>query len=559
VSVDPGSGQAAYVELQVETRRLTVGRAPDQHIQTPDLELLPRYAEFRAVRDGIVVYAVSRQPLLVDGQACRSARVLPGQVYQFGTTRVTVDNPTPQHALVLNVDFDTEIVAAEALQSHAASLADTRLGKRLPALLLVSAIVAIFLLPQLWIATSPTHRTWLRNMPLVPSDVWWSPGRLSTAHQSIGRDCNQCHVVPFQPVANSACNTCHESVQHHVAVDSGDRQLFEPVNCVGCHQEHNEPDGLLSRDQRLCTDCHADIRHLKPDSSLHNVNSFAGNHPEFAVTLLQPNTAGTTPAWRAVRTVLGASAAEHSNLKFSHKAHLDPRGIKSPDGDRKLGCQDCHQSDASGRHMEPVRMETACARCHSLQFDEHDPSTVVPHGDLERLFKALREHFSQQFLFADPHSGEVSHDMRRRAAGNTATLTREQQRLARDWAERQSLRIAHELLEERVCIECHIVTRQPDRTGFEQWRVEPVRLTQHWMPQADFNHKAHQNSACTDCHNRATKSEQSADILMPVIAQCRTCHGAVNDTVKLASDCVMCHQFHLPGRGLLDPQSPKPY
>jgi len=50
--------------------------------------------------------------------------------------------------------------------------------------------------------------------------------------------------------------------------------------------------------------------------------------------------------------------------------------------------------------MMPIRMETQCSGCHSLHFDEHDPTSGVPHGDLQRMYRALREHFSRQYLEA---------------------------------------------------------------------------------------------------------------------------------------------------------------
>jgi hypothetical protein len=85
-----------------------------------------------------------------------------------------------------------------------------------------------------------------------------------------------------------------------------------------------------------------------------------------------------------------------------------------------------------------------------------------------------------------------------------------------------------------------------------QWKVQPVRLTTSWMPKAQFDHASHKTSRCITCHVDADKSERSSDILMPKIAQCRTCHSSPEETDKLPSDCLMCHQFHLPDRGLFD-------
>ncbi len=50
--------------------------------------------------------------------------------------------------------------------------------------------------------------------------------------------------------------------------------------------------------------------------------------------------------------------------------------------------------------MMPIRMETQCSGCHSLHFDEHDPTSAVPHGNLQRMYRSLREHFSRQYLEA---------------------------------------------------------------------------------------------------------------------------------------------------------------
>jgi hypothetical protein len=106
-----------------------------------------------------------------------------------------------------------------------------------------------------------------------------------------------------------------------------------------------------------------------------------------------------------------------------------------------------------------------------------------------------------------------------------------------------------------VCIDCHQVEKIRGRSDLDQWVVDPVRLTDEWMPMANFDHKSHSTSACVDCHKNAERSEKSSDILMPGIAVCRDCHAGAKATEKLASDCLMCHQFHLPNRGLFDAEA----
>jgi hypothetical protein len=197
-------------------------------------------------------------------------------------------------------------------------------------------------------------------------------------------------------------------------------------------------------------------------------------------------------------------------------------------------------------------MQAHCSRCHSLRFDEHDPATTVPHGDLQIVFTTLQAHFIREYLDSPEPPDRKEARAARRPGGETEIMTRDEQRRARDWADRQSQLIASELIGKRVCIQCHGVTRDPAAAGPAQWRIEPVRVTQAWMPLAQFDHASHITTACTDCHLNARFSKLSSDVLMPSIRTCRQCHGGAADTAKLASDCGMCHRFHLPGRGLFD-------
>jgi hypothetical protein len=199
--------------------------------------------------------------------------------------------------------------------------------------------------------------------------------------------------------------------------------------------------------------------------------------------------------------------------------------------------------------MLPIRMETNCSGCHSLRFDEHDPTSGVPHGDLVGLYKTLREHFSRAYLVQSGNPPSPRDNHLRKPGNEQRMLTELEQRRARDWVDTQSLKIARELLEKRVCADCHEVTRVPGRTGLEQWHVEPVQLTSDWMPRARFDHAAHISETCVSCHSSAPKSKHASDILVPDIARCRECHGGVDSSAKVGSDCLMCHPFHNSARG----------
>jgi hypothetical protein len=411
------------------------------------------------------------------------------------------------------------------------------------------AIAALFLIPPLSASIYPPVRDVLRTSVLTPSDKLWQAGPLHASHQFIGGNCNACHNALFRHVANAECTACHKTVQHHVR--PADRVLFEEDRCGDCHIEHQQPSRLVQRDSRQCTQCHAQLDAMKKNTQLANVSDFGADHPDFRLSILQKAAPGSAQ-WRAMRTPRDARPTERSGLIFSHAVHLNPKGIKSSQGYEKLVCASCHQPESGGRHMLPIRMEPHCARCHSLQFDEHDPATTVPHGDLTKAFETVQAHFIRRYLDETRPRNSSSGSTSRRPGGESEVMARDEQRRARDWADKQSLLVVREMLEKRVCNECHVIEHVPGATGFAQWRIEPVRITQEWLPLARFTHVSHGTTPCEKCHADAPASKVSGDVLMPKIGVCRECHSGGDDATKLPSDCGMCHAFHLPGRGLFD-------
>ena len=98
---------------------------------------------------------------------------------------------------------------------------------------------------------------------------------------------------------------------------------------------------------------------------------------------------------------------------------------------------------------------------------------------------------------------------------------------------------AEEMFTVRVCKTCHAVSRSA--TG---WEVAPIRITTRWMPNAQFDHKAHAQSRCAQCHDVA-RSKRASDIAIPTIEKCRDCHaGARAAEGKVTSNCMLCHGFH---------------
>lgn len=552
------TGHRQYRELFIQARRLTIGRGSDQHLQIADARVFPNHAVIRAGRgrEGpVVVEALTPTGVRVNGKGLLQKSLKPGDEIQIGPAIIVVEASPRGAPVTLRFRFaESEETGRRLDRLNVLSLSDSGLSKRFWSLLLASGIAAIFLLVPMGAALYQPLRPLLRASALLPNDGWWSPGPLHTAHQFIGGDCNTCHVSPFTPVDNTQCAACHTTIQHHVQVPSGDMTLFAEHRCADCHQEHNESRTLVAHDQRVCTECHADLKAMKPRTRLMNAADFGLDHPEFRLSMLesQPGREGTD--WQTVKldVLPGVKFVETSHLNFSHAQHLDSRGIKGPKGDEKLECEDCHTPDTSGRYMMPIQMETQCSRCHSLRFDEADPTSTVPHGDIEGVYRTLIAHFSQQYLEGVLPVVNRTRASARRPGMQGGVMTRDEQIRARDWAEQMSLSAARDLFEKRVCVDCHEVAKVQGQVNYQQWRVEPVRLTEHWMPQANFDHASHKTTPCQDCHMGAEISKKSSDVLMPTLKECRACHSGPDDAEKTPSDCLMCHQFHLPNRGLFD-------
>ena len=550
-------GAAEARGVLIHARRLTIGRAPNQHLQLSSPGVAYQHAVvITSALGGLRIAPLSGKAVLVNGRReIRPRRINPGDVIEIGAARLTVHPSRSRRAVILEVQepASDEGDSGAADRHGEASSPGPRMSPWSWALSL--GFAALFLLLPLCGIVMPGIQESLRETPLLPSDNLWSPGPLHTAHQSIGTRCDACHVKPFEPVRDQECFVCHAVVAHHVDIRSNDVALFRGTQCTGCHLEHKQPAALVQRDPRLCTDCHADLKHRKPDTQVADVTDFGSDHPEFRITVLASTRAPNddlASSWHAVRLDRNEPEqfVEHSHLKFSHAQHLDPKGVKSPTGERVLSCQDCHRPNSSGREMLPIRMETHCSGCHSLRFDEHDPTSGVPHGDLPGMYKTLREHFSRAYLVQTSTAASAASGRQARRPGNEQrTLTDREQRRAREWVDTETFKIARELLEKRVCADCHEVTHVPDRTGLEQWQVQPVRLTSTWMPRARFDHAAHISETCVSCHTGAPKSKHATDILLPDITRCRECHGGTGTAAKVASDCLMCHPFHIPTRG----------
>lgn len=441
---------------------------------------------------------------------------------------------------------DVPVVASEQepakemprLQRLAMNLSETRLSKRRWSWSVFIFVICVFLLLPLTFSLMGKPNAMLAAF--LPGDRFWSAGRISHVHRYFGSSCNTCHRKPFVRVENEVCINCHRDTTAHTHMDKmpANMTLVENGRCGHCHQEHNDTLSLKPGHQNLCVGCHGTLSgQAGVQTLLLNVSDFGADHPQFRPTVF------ATGAW--LRMPIGHPQLQHNTgLKFSHAVHLKSEGVDSPQGQRVLECADCHHPEPGGAYMLPVNMERDCQSCHQLNFDPAVPERTLPHGDLAQLSLFLNEFYALQALQGGYTSADAPDSIKRRRRPNERVSKREQ-RDALQWARRTALKITREVVETRICISCHtITTASGDAAG---WSIEPVHQPLRWFPLSRFNHAKHDSSACTDCH-AARNSDNSNDVLLPGIENCRKCHGGARAEDKYASTCIVCHQFHLSGK-----------
>jgi hypothetical protein len=134
------------------------------------------------------------------------------------------------------------------------------------------------------------------------------------------------------------------------------------------------------------------------------IHSFAGDHPEF-----QP-----------LREASDADTRAATALVFNHAEHMKA-GLKGPNGPVTLECATCHTAtlNADGRRsgsFAPVKFESSCRSCHTLQFDAHIQAEA-PHGKVEDDAAFVTKSITD---FAAAHPEVVSGGDSQLAAGGDA-------------------------------------------------------------------------------------------------------------------------------------------
>lgn len=338
---------------------------------------------------------------------------------------------------------------------------------------------------------------WLGWYALAGSGKPYSAGPVARAHALFGENCGICHGSQAgfrQTATDRACLACHDGPIHNTA------QTSTPA-CSTCHVEHQGAFRSANTSDQACAQCHADLAaHDKnnPAKFASGVGDFGRSHPEFAV--LRPG------------------RKDPGTIQFNHQVHLDPdRPVRGPRGSIQLKCADCHRS--SGREtMAPVSYAEHCSACHPLEFDRRF-SESVPHKEPKAVYDFVADKLT---AYIAAHPSEIP-----------------PARNAQEWV-REPLAAAQLLLWRKTCRQCHALSYPNGPDALPE--VAKAAITQRWLPDANFHHRAHQMVECGSCHGKVASSRQTSDVLIPGIQTCRQCHHS--GPAAAENRCFECHTYH---------------
>lgn len=561
---------------------ITLGREGGNTIHIADLAVNPHHATITSA-DGRHVRVTASDGLGFDinGRSVDAADIdgAAGAELRFGGHRLTIAREGEDIILLVERIDELSQSSKDVDEVKAFSLAGVMPGKRMAAWVFGLLMLFAFLIGPIWAWYS------YHNVDERPdgyhADSAWLSGPLSSAHASLKNDCQSCHVEPFVAVTDKACVGCHTgehkamSMAHANAPTAmllaarhppgvGERILAgfaktfnKPQGrCVECHTEHEGAGPMPATPQKFCADCHDGMKArlvnagFKP--TVADASDFGTSHPEFR-PLVRPG-----PGAKLVRTTLTKGVADYNGLKFPHDMHLRADGGVARmaasfrgryDFGKRLECENCHRVDADGVRVKPVEMERDCAMCHSLAFETVGGVTrTLRHGEPDQVVADLTAYYRS----TPPARPLQLGGMQRRRPGAYAE-GQVYNIYFREVAVRPSRAadaVRAVFSKGGACYDCHtIVAPQAGNS----WRVMPVDQTPRFLQKGWFDHDAHKETACADCHTAAPGSKAATDLLVPGLRQCRDCHvgegGARVVKVKTATEspCAMCHEYHSDG------------
>lgn len=561
---------------------ITLGRDSANTIHIADLAVNLHHATIGST-DGRTVRVTAREGLGFDlnGRTETVADIdsAAGGELRFGGHRLTIAREDDKIILLVERIDELSQSSKDVDEVKAFSLAGVMPGKRVGAWTFGLLMLLAFLVGPIWAWYS--YKTVDERPGTLHADRSWISGPLSSAHANLTKDCQSCHVEPFVAVTDTACVNCHTgehkamSMAHAGAptamllaarAPAGGFDKFlanvgEAFNrpqgrCVDCHTEHEGAGPMAATPQKFCADCHDGMQgRLKSaghPTMLGDAADFGTGHPEFRPLVR------AAPGAKLARAAPGKGTVDYNGLKFPHDVHLQATGGVARmaasfrgrhDFGQKLECENCHRVEADGVRVKPVEMERDCAMCHSLAFETVGGVTrTLRHGEPAQVVADLTAYYRS----TPPSRPLQLGGMQRRRPGA--------------YAEGQVYNIYFNEVAVRpsraqdavravfskggACYDCHTIFAP---AAGNNWRVAAVNQTPRYLQKGWFDHDAHKETACADCHTAAPASKSSTDLLVPGLRQCRDCHvgesGARLVKVQTATEspCAMCHEYHSDG------------
>ncbi len=565
------AGREIIRDRVVDQTRLTVGRAAECDIHLPDLAVEQQHVRIESQPDGtLAVTALGTLGFALDGRVVSEGTIDPrtGGEIALGAARLAVAREADGKIAITIRQVAAEEGKNDALRGFA--LASVLPSKRAMSWVFATAILLLLLAIPV---ASHLLRTPVKNDPTgktpgqVVLDAAWTSGEMSLKHKSLENNCESCHVAAFESVQDETCVSCHKDTGDHAAMprlakgspelSPGDAVQWRiaqglgkegPLGCVSCHSEHEGPVRQKAGGEAFCSDCHKDLDTRLTDTKLTAAHDFGKAHPQF-----RPAYFASFGAAKPVRAAAGSLPVERSGLKFPHNVHMDARGgaarmaVSLQQYGKPLECKDCHSPTADKVSFKEVKMEDACEGCHSLVSGRTAIGgfSKLRHGDV----KDLAEDLARISTAPRPRVGPA-----RQRPGQLGSASPYRADFGRPV--RAYIGLSNALSVGGVCTECHLPTRGP--TG--QADLMPVNLPDRFLTSGYFNHEAHKQEKCSDCHAAGT-SKAASDLLIPDLKSCRTCHlgaTAVKTKKIVPSDCAMCHAYHVPS-GQWSPKGPSPH
>jgi hypothetical protein len=530
------------VLTSVEREALRIGRGAGADLRFEDTAVALEHALIRqGAGGGYEIHDLgSVTGTYVNGEQVASARLADGDEIGVGGWLLRVRRSDPEDPLFLHVrpaEAEPRPDAAPVAVPRVDYAGSYRLRRGLlnkPFLALAGCLAALLAVAAL---------------PAVRQLDAFRPGELTSFHDEEAIEassCSACHT-PFLGVSDARCQDCHgpggrdETPAHRSAAVAG-----RSLRCTACHLEHLGTDGLTAAGDDRCIDCHRDLERAVGASEAapafaRSVTSFAGDHPELALTVVESGVAR-----RVLVTDPALRRADPTVVRMNHAKHLKP-DLVTLNGRETLTCERCHRpataEDGAPTGLMPIRFDAVCAECHALTFDDRYPDLTAPHGAPEEL---------RGFLYAvyqDREMSDVSVPDRRRGVLPDPGRRDFEPRLLQEAIE------AENRLYQQKCLQCHRI----DLAATPYPEVEPPRIPDRWFPHGRFDHADHaaprvEGLECADCHAGARTSETAADLLLPGIASCTPCHGGARTAAAGVdppfpvtpgpSGCRTCHVYH---------------